>query len=211
MDQDPRGNDLVKSSPQHDDLTPSTGRRPTSFASSVSEHNDPTSSTGRTSTFPTLSNNSDQQAKPRAIHFSPKVNIKTIPSLKAYSPGRIGKMFYSEDDLADQREEYVATAKEMCRRHRRGQDPLHVHEIKIRQECEHQPFIITSTTTRGLESMASRRTAICHRQEQRDVIGAVLLAQENNFTPEEIAILYSYRARSAKTRARNLGLADAQL
>ena len=191
MDQDQRENDLVKCCLQHEDLAPSTAR--TSFASTLSN------------------NNSDQQSKPRSVHFFPKVNIKTIPSLKAYTPGRLQKMYYSHDDLADQSKEYHATAKEMRRHHRRGEDPLQVHEITIPQENEHQPPILTSTTTRGLECMTSRRTVDLRRQEQRDVIGAVLLAQENNFTPEEIAILYNHRARSAKRRARSLGLADAQL
>ena len=158
--------------------------------------------------------NLEQKSKPRSIHFCPEVNVKTIPSLNAYSPKRIWKMYYSKDDLDDQKAEYKATAKEMRRRHRRGEDPLQVHEVKlkIRQEHEHQhSFIITSTTTRGLEHLVSPRTLDLHRQEQRDAIGAVLLAQENDFTHEEIAILYSHRAQSAKTRARNLGLAYAQL
>ena len=175
---------------------------------SFPEANGPSSSTS-----PTLSNNSDQQSKPRSIHFSPEVNVKTIPSLNAYSPKRLQKMYYSKDDLDDQKAEYKATAKEMRRRHRRGEDPLQVHEVKlkVRQEHDRQPSFITSTTTRGLEHLVSSRTLDLHRQEQRDAIGAVLLAQENDFTHEEIAILYSHRAQSAKTRARNLGLADAQL
>ena len=158
-------------------------------------------------------NNSGRQQKARrSVHFSSRVNIQIIPSLKAYSPERIEKIYYTKADLADQRTEYVATAKEMHRRHRRGEDPLQVHEVKLktRLEHDHQPSIITSTATRGLEHMVSRRALDLHRQEQYAVIGAVLLAQENDFTPEEIAIIYSHRARSARRRARSLGLADAE-
>ena len=138
--------------------------------------------------------------------------FRVTPSLKAYSPERIEKIYYTKADLADQRMEFVATAKEMHRRHRRGEDPLQVHEVKLktRLEQKNQPSIITSTTTRGLEHMASPRTIDLHRQEQIGIIDVVLLAQENDFTPEEIAIIYSHRARSAKTRARSLGLADAE-
>lgn len=154
-----------------------------------------------------------QQKVQRSIHFSPKVNFKIIPSLEDYSTERIGKMYYTKTDLVDQKIEYVATAKEMRRRHRRGEDPLQVHEVKLktRQEHDHQPSIITSTTARGLEHMASSRTLDLHRQEQRDIVGVVLLAQKNDFKPEEIAIIYGHRARSAKRRARSLGLADAEL
>ena len=165
-----------------------------------------TSSSGRT-TF------SSQKS---AVHFSQMVNIKIIPSLEAYSPERIEKMYYTEADLADQRMEYVATAEEMQRRHRRGEDPLEVHEVKLktaRQEDDRQrpPTVITTaTTTRGLEHMVSRRTNERHVQEQRAVISAVLLAQENDFTPEEIALLYSRRARLACARATHQGMADAE-
>ena len=172
---------------QHEDLAPSTAR--TSFAS-------------------TLSNNSDQQSKPRSVHFFPQANIKTIPSLKAYTPARIQKMYYSHDDLAGQRAEYAATVKEMARRHRRGEDPLQVHEVKMKTTST---VITTATTTRGLEHMVSASTLDLRQQEQRDVIGAVLLAQDNNFTPEEIALLYNHRARSACARATRQGLADAEL
>ena len=100
----------------------------------------------------------------------------------------------------------------MHRRHRRGEDPLQVHEVKLktRLEQKNQPSIITSTTTRGLEHMSSSRALDLYRQEQRDVIGVVLLAQENDFTPEEIAIIYGHRARSARRRARGLGSVDAE-
>ena len=159
-------------------------------------------------------NNSGRQQKAqRSVHFSSRVNILIIPSLKAYSPERIEKIYYTKADLADQRAEYVATAKEMHRRHRRGEDPLQVREVKLktRHENKQQMPITTSTTTRGLEHMASPRTIDLHRQEQIGIIDVVLLAQENDFTPEEIAIIYSHRARSAKRRARSHGLADAEL
>ena len=171
-----------------------------------------TSCTAGAHSITSSENYSGQQKSQRSIHFSPKVHVTIIPSLNDYSLERLEKIYYSKDDLADQRAEYVATAKEMHRRHRRGEDPLQVHELKIRQENQQQPSIlITSATTRGLEHMASRRTMERHRREQRDIISAVLVAQENNFTPEEIAIIYGHRARSAKRRARCYGLADAEL
>ena len=174
---------------------------------SFPEANGPSSSTGRTS--------SEQQSKPRSIHFSPEVNVKTIPSLDAYSPKRIWKMYCSKDDLDDQKAEYKATAKEMRRRHRRGEDPLQVHEVKLktsRQEDRERPstVITTATTTRGLEHMASTGTLEFHMHEKRGVIDAVLLAQENTDTLEGIALLYSRRARLARARATRQGLEDAQ-
>ena len=158
-------------------------------------------------------NNSGRQQKAqRSVHFSSRVNIQIIPSIEHYSTERIEKIYYTKADLADQRAEYVATAKEMHRRHRRGEDPLQVHEVKLktRLDQKNQPSIITSTTTRGLEHMSSSRALDLYRQEQRDVIGVVLLAQENDFTPEEIAIIYGHRVRSARRRARGLGSVDAE-
>ena len=58
--------------------------------------------------------------------------------------------------------------------------------------------------------MASTGTLEFHMQEKRGVIDAVLLAQEDNDTPEEIALLYSRRARLAGDRATRQGLEDAQ-
>ena len=184
-------------------------------------NNSPSSSDGdrpsaesRTATS-TESSRTLSSPKSSTVHFSQMVNIKIIPPLKAYSSEHIGKTYYTEAELADQRMEYVATAKEMHRRHRRGEDPLQVHEVKLktaRQEDRQRPstVITTATTTRGLEHMASPGTLEFHLQEQRAVIGAVLLAQENNATPEEIAILYSRRARLACARATRQGMADAE-
>ena len=185
-------------------------------------NNSPSSSDGdrpsaesRTATS-TESSRTLSSPKSSTVHFSQMVNIKIIPPLKAYSSEHIGKTYYTEAELADQRMEYVATAEEMQRRHRRGEDPLEVHEVKLktaRQEDDRQrpPTVITTaTTTRGLEHMVSRRTNERHVREQRAVISAVLLAQENDFTPEEIALLYSRRARLACARATRQGMADAE-
>ena len=64
------------------------------------------------------------------VHFSPKVHIKTIPSLEDYSPEHIERIYHTKANLADRRKEMVATVTEMRRRHRRGEDPLQVHEVK---------------------------------------------------------------------------------
>ena len=202
QDQKDNGGDQNTSSTER---TSSTGRTASSGGT-----------TGHTSFASNLSNISEAHQTQRAsVHFSPMAYFRVTPSLKAYSPERIEKIYYTKADLAEQRAEYVATAKEMNRRHRRGEDPLQVHEVKLkttRLEHDHQPSIITTaTTTRGLEHMVSRRTIERHQQEQCAVIGVVLLAQENDFTSEEIALLYSHQARSAKARARSLGLVDAQL
>ena len=160
---------------------------------------------------PSRNHDQQEQSKPRAIHFSETIHIHIVPSLEDYSSERLEQIYHTKADFAEQRAEYVATAKEMQRRHRRGEDPLQVHEVKLKTRQEHRqrrPSITTATTTRGLEHMASRCILELHRQEQRDAICTVLLAQENNIAPEEIAILYGHRARSAKTRARRYGLED---
>ena len=202
-DQDQRGND-----PKGNSASERNG-----CSNSTSSCDNGASSSKGYTTSTNRSRTSSNQQKP-TVNFSETVQIQIIPSFGDYSLERIGKIYYTKADLADQRAEYVATAKAMHRRHRRGEDPLQVHEVKlktIRQEHDHQPSIIVSTTTRGLEHMASPRTIDLHRQEQIDIINVVLLAQENDFTPEEIAIIYSHRARSAKRRARSFGLADAEL
>ena len=145
------------------------------------------------------------------VHFSPKVHIKTIPSLEDYSPEHIEKMYYtySKANLADRKKEMVATVTEMRRRHRRGEDPLQVHEVKWKT-ARPSTAITIATTTRGLEHLASAGTLEFHMQEKSNIIDAVLLAQEDNVASEEMALLYSRRARLACTRATRQGLEDAQ-
>ena len=154
-----------------------------------------------------------------AVHFSETIRIAVIPSLLDYSLERIERTYYTQADYAELKRECAATTKAMRRRHRRGEDPLQVHEVKLsgtRQEPHpHRqqrpsPTITTATTTRGLEHMAAASTLEFHWQEQRSAIDAVLLAQEGNIAPEEIALLYGRRARMAKTRAARQGLEDAQ-
>ena len=166
-----------------------------------------------------ITSTDQQQTTPTAVHFSPTIRIKIIPSLQDYSPERIERTYYTQADYAELKREYAATAKEMRRRHRRGEYPLQVHEVKLsgtRQEPHPQqqrspsPTITTATTTRGLEHMASTGTLEFHLQEKSNSIDAVLLAQENDSTPEEIAVLYGRRARMALARATRQGLDDAQ-
>lgn len=143
------------------------------------------------------------------VHFSPKVHIKTIPSLEDYSPEHIERIYHTKANLADRRKEMVATVTEMRRRHRRGEDPLQVHEVKWKT-ARPSTAITIATTTRGLEHLASAGTLEFHMQEKSNIIDAVLLAQEDNVASEEMALLYSRRARLACTRATRQGLEDAQ-
>ena len=141
-----------------------------------------------------------------SITFSRDVRVKVIPPRSEYTSERI---WYTKEEFAAQSKECALVAKEMRRLRRKGkkQDPNQAYgsSSSAQQQCPN-----SDTTFRGLEHLYSKGIYARLHDEQRRNINAVLMAQENDFTPDDIAAIYARQCRQSKARALSLGEMDAE-
>ena len=141
----------------------------------------------------------------RSIHFSRHVHVKVIPSRLEHTANH-SSIWYTNEEFAAQSKECVQCvriAKDTRKMHERGEDPTQVSVAGSAQ-------MRSDTTIRGLEHLLSKATLARRKIEQRSSIDAVLVAQENDVLPDDVAVIYANRTRHSKTRALRLGEMDAE-
>jgi len=139
-----------------------------------------------------------------SITFSREVRVKVIPSLSDDAAERI---WYTEDEYAALGKECVLVAKEMRRLYRREgkQNPNQTSGPSSAQQHPNSEI-----TVRGLEHLSSKEACARRHNQQRRNIDTVLMAQENNYAPDDIAAIYARQSIKSKTWAISLGEMDAE-